>query len=212
LEVEMTWTKRARRAALPALAVLAGLSAAFAALPETATGAKPGRPHPGPVKNARTAVAVLHGAPDHPKVSGTVMFVEEGDHVWVVASIQGVDEPGRYGFHLHEVGRCSPDPAGRHFASAGGHFNPAGAPHGCLDAARRHAGDLGNVTIEPDGTGRFEKATEMLALAGPRSVLGRSIVLHAGADDCTTQPAGNSGARMACGVVQAGAPRPKPAH
>ncbi len=213
----MPWMPRTRPNVAPlaiAVAALAALVATTAASPAPpARTAAPKGGHAGPAQNARTAEAILHGSPDHPKLSGSVLFQEEGDHIWVVAKVQGVERPGRYGFHLHENGRCAADPRGFHFTSAGGHFNPASAPHACLDAAAHHAGDLGNLTIEADGTGRLEVATEALALAGPRSVIGRSIVLDARPDDCKSQPAGSSGARIACGVVVASPavhPTPKP--
>jgi Cu-Zn family superoxide dismutase len=208
----MSWMERVRRAAGPALAMGLSLSAAVAAAQGTGKPfAGPVKPHPAPERNPKTAVAVLHGAPDHPKVKGIVRFIQEGDHVWVVANVTGVEKSGLYGFHLHEKGQCAPDPAGKHFQSAGGHFNPTGAPHACLSAAKHHAGDLGNLVIERDGTGRVEEATETLALSGPLSVIGRAIVLHAGPDDCASQPAGNSGPRLACGVVEMAAPsNPKP--
>lgn len=195
----MGWMDRAGKAAIPVALGLAGLVAVVAAAQPTRNDAGPRRVD----KTAKMAVAILQGAPDHPKVSGTVRFLEEGDHLWVVARITGVDKPGSYGLHLHENGQCTPDPAGsKHFSRAGGHFNPTGAPHACLGAARHHAGDLGNVVFMSDGLGRIEVATEMLALSGPNSVIGKAIILDAGPDDCTTQPSGNAGARLACGVVK----------
>ena len=132
-------------------------------------------------------------------VSGVVSFTQAPDGVQVVARVDHAP-PGKHGLHLHENGDCS----AADFASAGGHFNPTGAPHGGPDSAKHHAGDFGNIEVGPDGTGTLSLTTDMLSLAegAPDSVLGRSVVLHAGADDLTSQPSGNSGERIACGAVR----------
>ena len=110
--------------------------------------------------------------------------------------------PGVHGFHVHETGDCSAaEPA---FAKAGGHFNPAGHPHAGPQSSQRHAGDLGNLEIAADGTGRLDTMSTDLTLSpGPNSVIGKAIIFHEGADDFTTQPTGNAGGRLACGVVVA---------
>jgi Cu-Zn family superoxide dismutase len=158
------------------------------------------------------AWAVLQAGPDTPGFSGTVTFSRAGGGVRVVADLAGVAPAGNHGFHIHENGQCEHDPAGKHFTTAGGHFNPTGAPHACPDGASHHAGDLGNVVIQADGTGHLDLTTPMLSLSGPTSVIGKAVLLHAGADDCTSQPAGNAGARLACGVVtsRSGAPAAAP--
>src|SRR5436309_9163480 len=115
----------ARRGVLAAIA--GGLTLAAAALAAQSADkpfAGPAKPHRGPERNPKTAVAVLHGSPEHPKLKGLVRFIQEGDHVWVVANVSGVEKPGLYGFHLHAAGSCSPGAAGKRFADAGGHFNP----------------------------------------------------------------------------------------
>jgi Cu-Zn family superoxide dismutase len=155
---------------------------------------------------ATSAQAVLQPANDTPGFAGRVTFTRVGNQVRVVADVAGVTPPGNHGFHLHENGKCERDTsgAGKDFTTAGGHFNPAGAPHACPDAAAHHAGDLGNVVIAADGTGHLDVTTSALSLSGPNSVIGRSVILHAGTDDCTTQPTGNAGGRLACGVITAG--------
>ena len=112
--------------------------------------------------------------------------------------------PGTYGVHLHAVGRCDP-PA---FASAGGHWNPAGRQHGRDNPAGAHLGDLPNLTVGSDGRGVSDVAIAGAALSGESANAlldadGAAIVVHAQADDYRTDPSGNSGARIACGVIAA---------
>jgi Cu-Zn family superoxide dismutase len=143
------------------------------------------------------AIATLQAA-EGGTVSGSVTFTQVGGMVDVSAHVEGAP-PGTHGFHVHETGDCSaPD-----FTSAGDHFNPTGAPHAGPDATPRHAGDLGNIEVGEDGTGHLELATDLLTVdAGASSVVGRAVVLHADADDLSTQPTGNAGARLACAVVE----------
>jgi Cu-Zn family superoxide dismutase len=109
--------------------------------------------------------------------------------------------PGLHGFHIHAVGKCDPPD----FSSAGQHFNPTGKQHGALNPAGSHAGDLPNLNVGPDGVGRLETTTEQITLGtGPTSVWdadGSALVLHAAPDDFKTDPTGNAGARIACGVI-----------
>jgi Cu-Zn family superoxide dismutase len=106
---------------------------------------------------------------------------------------------GIHGFHIHETGDCSAPDA----TSAGAHFNPSGAPHGSMSTAT-HAGDFGNLTADSSGRINTEFSTRSITVApGDRSVLGKAVLLHASPDDLTSQPSGNSGARVACGVAVA---------
>jgi len=155
-----------------------------------------------PAGSAASAQAVLEPAKDTPGFSGRVTFTQAGSQVRVVADVAGVSPPGNHGFHIHENGKCERDP-GKDFASAGGHFNPAGVPHACPEAASHHAGDLGNIVINADGTGHVDVTTSALSLSGASAVVGRAVILHAAPDDCTTQPTGNAGGRLACGVIAA---------
>lgn len=105
--------------------------------------------------------------------------------------------PGKHGFHVHERGDCSaPDGA-----SAGSHFNPENLPHGGPRDERQHAGDLGNLEVDPLGKARASITTSQLSLDGPSSVRGRAFIVHRDADDLKSQPSGAAGARVACGVI-----------
>jgi len=142
------------------------------------------------------AIAVLHPTEGN-KVSGTVTFVEVADGVQIQAEITGLS-PGKHGFHVHEFGDCS----AVDLASAGAHFNPTSKPHAGPDAAERHVGDMGNVEADASGAAKLDYVDHEISLTNDqRSVIGRSVVLHAKADDLKSQPAGDSGARVACGVI-----------
>jgi len=131
---------------------------------------------------------------------GTARFTQAGNVVRILVEAKGLP-PGPHGAHVHAVGKCDPPD----FNSAGPHFNPTNKQHGALNPQGSHAGDLPNLTIGPDGTGRMETTTEQLSLgSGPSSVWdadGSALVVHANADDFKTDPTGNSGARIACGVL-----------
>lgn len=110
--------------------------------------------------------------------------------------------PGAHGFHIHSVGKCDPPD----FQSAGGHFNPHGKKHGAKNPQGAHAGDLPNLVIGPDGTAAVEVLASGVTLGeGDHSLFhsgGTSLVIHANPDDDLTDPAGNSGARIACGIIE----------
>jgi Cu-Zn family superoxide dismutase len=109
--------------------------------------------------------------------------------------------PGLHGIHLHAVAACSPD-----FAAAGGHHNPLARQHGLDNPLGSHAGDLPNLEVNPAGVGRLVTTTDRATLSPGATTLfdvdGAAIVIHAAADDQLTNPTGNSGARVACGVIQ----------
>jgi superoxide dismutase, Cu-Zn family len=142
-------------------------------------------------------------------VQGTLNFVEEGDQLRVSGQITGLTGD-QHAWHIHEVGDCSA-PDGM---SAGGHFAPEGSPHGAPDAAHgeRHAGDFGNLQVGTDGTADVQYTDHVARLSGPTSIVGRSVIVHEGVDDFTTQPTGDAGGRLACGIVEpldgAGAQQP----
>ncbi|MEO8666259.1 MAG: superoxide dismutase family protein [Ignavibacteria bacterium] len=129
-------------------------------------------------------------------VSGKITFTKEGNIMKVVADINGL-APGKHGFHIHEKGDCSaPDGS-----SAGGHFNPKSMPHSGHDSPERHEGDLGNIIADGTGKAHLEITDTMMTFEGPESILGKSVIVHEKEDDLTTQPTGNAGGRVACGVI-----------
>ena len=132
--------------------------------------------------------------------TGTVTFAQRMGKVHVTADVRGL-APGReHGFHMHERGDCSSGDG----MSTGGHWNPDNAPHG-PQGGPHHAGDMPSLVADASGNA---KATFMLdgvtVAAGPKSVVGRGLIVHKDPDDYKTQPTGNAGARIACAVIQAG--------
>jgi Cu-Zn family superoxide dismutase len=143
----------------------------------------------------QNAIAVLSPASGS-DVHGTVTFTKLGDEVKVVADVTGLT-PGKHGFHIHEFGDCS-DPKA---TSAGGHFNPGHHDHGAPDATDRHAGDLGNIEADANGKAHLELTDKILKLSGEHSIIGHAVIVHEKADDLKTQPTGDAGGRLACGVI-----------
>ncbi len=141
------------------------------------------------------AVAVLHPTTGN-QARGTVTFTATAEGVQVTAHVEGLT-PGQHGFHIHEFGDCSSGDG----KSAGGHFNPEGAEHAGPDAPKRHVGDLGNITADENGVAHLEYTDRVLRLSGPHSIIGRGVIVHADPDDLTSQPTGNAGGRVACGVI-----------
>lgn len=128
--------------------------------------------------------------------------IMEKDGLQVTLSATGLT-PGIHGVHIHTVGTCTaPD-----FASAGGHWNPTAKHHGMENPGGAHMGDLPNITIGADGTGTLTFTVPGASLSGGDNPLldadGAAIVVHAGPDDMKTDPSGNSGGRVACGVIAA---------
>lgn len=131
-------------------------------------------------------------------VTGWATFTEQAGGVNVVVHIEKAT-PGTHGLHIHEKGDCS-DPEAK---SAGGHFNPAGMEHASPADEKHHAGDLGNIEVQLNGTGDLTITSKMLTVqSGPNSVVGRSVIFHEKADDLKTQPTGNAGGRLGCGVIK----------
>ena len=144
---------------------------------------------------ASATLTMANGVP-----AGTVQILANGSSVSLVAVVTGVS-PGLHGFHLHTTGSC----VGPEFTSAGGHLNPLGKEHGSTNPQGSHVGDLPNLDVKPGGTGSLT-----VELSGTRSEIvqwlfdndGTAVVVHANADDYRTDPTGNAGGRLACGVLK----------
>ncbi len=131
-------------------------------------------------------------------ISGTMKITEHRGEVRLRGSIHGLEIYSEHGFHIHEKGDCSAADA----SSAGGHFNPGGTAHGAANAAIHHAGDLPSLRADAHGVASIDTVISGVTLGeGPTSIKGRSLVVHGKADDYTTQPSGNSGPRVACGMI-----------
>ena len=131
-------------------------------------------------------------------VTGQVQFTQKGDKVLVTGEVRGLKPNAEHGFHVHEKGDCSSGDG----MSTGGHFNPDGKAHGAYDQSDHHAGDLPSLTADATGTARFSFESGTISVgAGRADVMGRGLIVHRDPDDYKSQPAGNSGPRVACGVI-----------
>ena len=151
-------------------------------------------------KNSAEKVVVKLEPKSDSEVSGEVEFISEATGgVRVKANIKGLFPNQLHGFHIHEKPDCSADDA----TSAGGHFNPSEHEHGAPDDEMSHAGDLGNIESDEEGNVVFDKVFSKISLkpADKTYIINRSIVVHAGPDDMKSQPAGDAGARVACGAI-----------
>ena len=147
-----------------------------------------------------TATAVMKGtAPDSP-ITGTVKLTESPDGLIVEADLQNVPNPGEHGFHIHENGNC-----GDMGKAAGGHFNPDKVMHGMImkdGPGHAHAGDMGNIVVDANGTAKLKVTLADVGLANWHyNVGGLAIILHEKVDDFS-QPTGNAGGRIACGIIE----------
>ena len=131
-------------------------------------------------------------------VTGMAVFTQNGDQITLMAEIQGAT-PGLHAIHIHANGDCSaPDGT-----SAGGHWNPTDVAHGKWGEGEFHLGDIGNITVGADGTGSITLTTDLweIGTGSDIDVVGKGMIVHAGADDFTSQPSGAAGARIGCGVI-----------
>jgi superoxide dismutase, Cu-Zn family len=147
----------------------------------------------------RLAIATLQPTEGN-TTSGMVAFIQadaDNEAIRVVGKLIDIP-PGAHGFHIHEIGNCATPDA----SSAGEHFNPAGAQHAGHEAAVRHVGDLGNLMANADHTATIDFLDDHMEFVGMNSIIGKAFIVHADEDDLTTQPAGNSGDRIACGVIE----------
>ena len=145
---------------------------------------------------------------DDSGVQGEVTFESEAGGVRVVANLTGLSE-GAHGFHVHENGDCgaadtnndgTPEPGG----AAGGHYAPNGNPHGAPtdSLSEHHIGDMGNIMADASGAAQLDTTFSFLSLSGPQAIVGKALVVHQGRDDLTSQPSGDAGARVGCGIIE----------
>ena len=135
------------------------------------------------------------------KTFGEATFEQVGGKVKVTNFVQGLRPGQEHGLHIHEKGDCSSGDG----MSTGGHFNPQGKPHSHHADANRHAGDLPSLKAGKDGRAKVDVELDVITVgSGPTDVIGRGLIVHADPDDFRTQPTGNAGARIACGVIKAG--------
>ena len=133
--------------------------------------------------------------------TGTATFTQRGGKVLVEVKVSGLVPGAEHGFHIHEKGDCSSGDG----MSAGAHFNPLNKPHAHFSTPDRHAGDM--PALKADASGNASVAVELdviTVIDGPTGIVGRGLIVHAQPDDYKTQPTGNAGARVACGVIQQG--------
>ena len=168
--------------------ILAGLFLSVNGFPQMDMGGKP-------MNMVNKAICVLYPTQGN-NVSGTITFLQTDKGVNVVADLTGLSA-GKHGFHIHEFGDCSSADG----TSAGGHYNPSGKSHGAPMDMSRHMGDMGNLEADAAGKAHLEYVDAVIQLNGPGSIIGKSIIVHKGEDDLKSQPAGNAGPRVACGVI-----------
>jgi len=130
--------------------------------------------------------------------TGTVTFEQRGDKAVVTVEVRGLKPNAEHGLHVHEKGDCSSGDG----MSAGGHFNPKGTPHGQPGHGPHHAGDMPALKADANGAAKLVwEGDEITVTDGPLSIVGRGVIVHRDPDDYKTQPTGNAGPRLACGVV-----------
>jgi Cu-Zn family superoxide dismutase len=176
-------------------AVAGALLAGCASTPPSTTPSA-GKPSASTAKEGVVNLASASGS----LVSGALVLRPMGDGVHLTGEVGGLKPGDVRGFHIHEKGDCSAADA----SSAGGHFNPGAQPHGRASQGAHHAGDSDNLVADGKGVARVDAHLRGVSLGGgaANDIAGRAIIVHAAADDYTTQPTGNAGARVACGVIR----------
>lgn len=174
---------------------------ALGALFVAACSQSPGEQPSGDVSESKVVrrIAEAHLSPtDGYETDGIITFVQEAEGIRIIADVRNLPSDGSHGFHIHETGDCSAADA----SSAGGHFNPEREPHAGPREARRHVGDLGNLESSEAGSAMYVRVDEQIRFDGQNSIIGKAVVVHAKADDLMSQPSGDAGPRVACGVVR----------
>jgi Cu-Zn family superoxide dismutase len=190
-------TLRARYSTLAVCVAIAGCTRSTIVQSPSPSPTSPASSLPTPANvAATTAIATIRDASG--KQVGTANLIDTYSGVLITGEVSGLGL-GAHGFHVHAIGKCEAP-----FTSAGGHFNPAGRQHGYRNAMGPHLGDLPNLETPAAGSLKFEDLLPGVTLKGTNALLdadGAAIVIHAGRDDYTTDPAGNAGGRIACGVI-----------
>jgi Cu-Zn family superoxide dismutase len=189
-----------RTAALPCLLAFAALTlAACSSAPtRTATGARAPAP-PGPAVSTASGASIVMTPASGSLVSGKLRAAPIPGGVRITGELGGLPRGSTHAIHIHEKGDCSAADA----TSAGGHFNPAQQPHGRAGSGAHHGGDMDNIVADANGVARVDVRAIGVSLGGgDTDIGGRAVVVHAAPDDYRTQPTGNAGARVACGVIE----------
>jgi len=181
-------------------ASVAALSACSSTAPtkEAAPAATPPAAQSTAQSTAKSATVNLASASGS-LVSGKLTVVPMGNGVHLTGEIGGLSPGSTHAIHIHEKGDCSAADA----SSAGGHFNPAAQPHGKVGSGAHHGGDMDNLVANAEGIAQVNAHAEGVTLGGgaANDVAGKAVIVHAAADDYRTQPTGNAGGRVACGVI-----------
>jgi superoxide dismutase, Cu-Zn family len=161
----------------------------------TALGCSDDNPSDSPAKTASATLTATTGN----TAAGSVTFTNNGAQTQLTASISGAPPSAMLGFHIHMNAACGADGM-----EAGGHWNPEMVDHGQWESSPHHLGDLGNLETDASGAASFQLATDAWSIGSGASddIVNHAVVVHAMADDFTTQPTGNAGGRIACGVIQ----------
>lgn len=145
----------------------------------------------------KSAIAVIHPTEGN-STKGIIRFTTVDGGVKIVGDVEGLEPNSKHGFHIHQYGDCS----AANGKSAGGHYNPESVKHAGPDTMERHAGDLGNLQADANGKAHYEMTAKNITINGAKSpILGRGIIIHAKADDLTSQPTGAAGPRIGCGTI-----------
>ena len=180
-----------------AIALMAGCASSGS---PTASAGNADNPAVATAKSTASRATVVLAPASGSLVSGTLTLMPMGDGVHMTGEVGGLKPGDTRGFHIHEKGDCSAADA----STAGGHFNPAAQAHGRSGQGAHHAGDTDNIVADAKGVARIDAHVTGVTLGGGagNDIAGRAVIVHAAADDYTTQPTGNAGARVACGVIK----------